>query len=105
MPEALAEWVHVGTCLSHARSLSDYAALLRAAGFEVVATEHATWALDELLKQIKRRILAAAIGKAAGALPEGVDFDVVKGKAAVREAQQIVRDGAVGYGFLVARKP
>ena len=105
VPEALAEWVHVGTCLSHARSLSDYAALLQAVGFEVVATEDATWALDELLKQIKRRILAAAIGKAAGALPEGVDIDVAKGKAAVREAQQVVRDGAVGYGFLVARKP
>ncbi|MEQ9322966.1 MAG: GTP-binding protein, partial [Polyangiaceae bacterium] len=69
----LADWVHVGTCLSHARPLAGYAALIEHAGFTIVEEHDATWALSELLSGIKRRLLGAALGKASGLLPAGVE--------------------------------
>jgi len=105
IPEELAGWVHVGTCLSHARSLSDYAALLEAAGFEILCTEESSWALREMLGGIKRKLVAAALGKATGAIGDGIELDIKKGRNAIRQAEAAMRDGVVGYGYLIARKP
>jgi|GEM_PF-332485 G3E family GTPase/ubiquinone/menaquinone biosynthesis C-methylase UbiE len=105
IPEGLSEWVHLGTCLSHARSLEDYAALLKSAGFNLVAKEDSTWALRELIKQIKRRLLSAAVAKATGALSPDVDIDIVGGRKGLKEATKALDQGSVGYGYLVAEKP
>lgn len=105
VPEALQDWVHLGTCLSHARALPDYAALLESAGFHVVETRDATWALEQLISQIKRRLLTVALAKASRALPADVEIDVAEGKALLKQAQAVVREGVVGYGMVVAERP
>jgi len=105
IPDGLADWVHVGTCLSHARSLSDYAALLEAAGFNVLTRRDSSWALKEMLSGIKRRLVVAALGKVTGVLPVGVELDVKAGRAAIREAEAAISSAAVSYGVLIAERP
>lgn len=105
IPNGLSKWVHLGTCLSHARSLEDYAALLRGAGFNIIAKEDSTWALRELIKQIKRRLLSAAVAKATGALSSDIEIDIVSGRKGLKEATKALDLGSVGYGYLVAEKP
>ena len=105
LPASVAEWVHLGTCLVHARSLADYAALAESAGLRVVDRRDATWALLDLLAGIKRRLLGAAIARATGALPPGVTLDVPRVRAILREASGLVADGVVGYGLLILERP
>jgi len=105
VPDELQDWVHLGTCLSHARALPDYAALLESAGFRVLETRDATWALEQLIKQIKKRLLTVALAKASNALPPDVHIDVAEGKALLKKAQAVVSQGVVGYGMVVAERP
>lgn len=105
VPEALADWVHVGTCLSHARSLDDYAALLTQLGFRVVKRVDTVEALQSLLRQIKRRLLGAALAKSSGMLATEITFDLTRGRNALKEAQRALDDKLISYGYLIAEKP
>ena len=105
VPDGLRDWVHLGTCLLHARSIPDYRALVEAAGFEVLEARPATWALRDLISGIKRRLLGLALARTSGALPSGAVIDVKQGRALLKQAAAVIDEGTVDYGVLIARKP
>ena len=104
VPEALKDWVHLGTCLSHARTLSDYRALLEDSGFAVEHADDKKEALLELISRIKRKLLGAALAKASGALPADVEIDVGLGRKLLKEAESAVRAGIISYGTVIASR-
>lgn len=103
LPPDVLDWIHIGTCLAHARTLPDYASLVESAGFEVVHTEDTPWALGKLLSGIKRRLLAAALARASGVLE--VDIDIPRARRILRQARELLDAGTVSYGYIIARKP
>ena len=105
IPDELRDWIHIGTCLSHARTLEQYGDLLHAAGFEVTVVHDSAWALTELIRTIKRRLLGAAMARATGLLSADVDLDTRKGRQICGQASALVNAGTVSYGYLIARKP
>jgi len=101
----LMEWVHLGTCLTRAMPLQDYAALAAASGLEIVRVSDTPWAMTELLRRLKKALLGAALAKASGLLPRDVVLDVDRGRAGLREAEAAVADGLISYGYVVAVRP
>jgi arsenite methyltransferase len=95
--QSLAGWV---ACMADARPVTEYVALLDAAGLTVTRTEAHDDALAEMVDQIDARLRAFRIAKVAAL--EGIDFDTALERVAA--AARAVRDGIAGYSLLVAEK-
>ncbi|MFT7624973.1 MAG: hypothetical protein ACI9WU_004164, partial [Myxococcota bacterium] len=80
-----------------------YADLIAAAGFEIIEVQDTSWALADLLRHVKRRLLGVAIARRTGMLD--VDIDVAKGRRISSQAQVLLSEGLVGYGTILARNP
>lgn len=88
-------WV---ACLGDARPLEELAELMKEAGLVIERAERRDEAFAELLDQVRGRLALAA--SAAPALRDRVK----RGCELVTAARAAVRDGALGYALLVARK-
>jgi ubiquinone/menaquinone biosynthesis C-methylase UbiE len=104
VPEELADWVNVGTCLSGALTSAAYVSILNESGFRVVERWDATDGLQEMMGRIKRNLLGFALAKATGNLPEDIEIDVKEGRRLLREADRAMRDGVIGYGVYIAER-
>ncbi len=104
LPPGLERWVGLGTCLLRAESLAGYLSTVSRAGFDVIEARVVPDALDELLRRLSRRVLAAAVAQGTGTLPAGVHFDVGVARSALKEAREALREGTVSYGVLLARR-
>jgi SAM-dependent methyltransferase/Ni2+-binding GTPase involved in maturation of urease and hydrogenase len=104
VPTELEDWVNVGTCLAGARGFAGYEEVLTEAGFRIVEHWDASDGLREMMGRIKRNLLGLALAKASGNLPEDVDIDVKEGRHLLREANQAVTDGVIGYGVYIAER-
>lgn len=105
VPEALRPYAHTGACLSGARTRIGWACLFEEAGFELVIEKDESDALKTMLSGIKRKLLGAALAKAAGLLPAGVDIDVAKGRMLLKEAEATVAAGNIRYGAWILERP
>jgi ubiquinone/menaquinone biosynthesis C-methylase UbiE len=98
--QGLMSWV---ACIADAHPLSDYVAVLSNAAFTVTLTERHDGALVELVKQIQTRLLAAEVMVRLQKLVlPGLDFEAVK--IVAKHALSAIRQGKLGYAFVVASK-
>ena len=98
--ESLAAWI---ACIADARPLAEYAALLAAAGLEMLATEEHDGALADFVNQIRTRLLVTEVmlGLDKLALP---GFDIAVVKEFVQATLAATRAGKLGYAILTAAK-
>ena len=88
-------------CLSDAPSLGTLRRLLTEAGFSISRVSEAAWALTEIARRVRRRLVAAGVAGRLGALViEGYDLDEAKRLA--DRALELIEAGDVGYVTLVA---
>lgn len=104
VPESLKDWVNVGTCLKGALAFNGYKNVIEEAGFQIVEHWDASYGLQEMVGRIKRNLLGLALAKATGNLAGDVDIDVKAGRQLLREAQQAIDDGVIGYGVYIAER-
>lgn len=94
--KGLQAWV---ACIADARPLAELARLLERAGFRIERTERRDEALVELMVRIEARLELAAM------LKLGVSEDAVgEGRSLVAAARRAVEAGALGYGYVIARR-
>jgi len=99
--EDLLAWV---ACLADAQPIQQYAAYLQAAGFTVEHVEPHDDVLDEMVKQIRAKLLGAELlVKLKQIVLPDADFEQAKRMA--RAAADAVRDDKLGYAVLVGVKP
>jgi arsenite methyltransferase len=91
-------------CIADALPATDLSALFEASGFEVLRLRDAGWALQEMVSQIRERLLALELLGRMGKLPLG-DLDLTEGKRLTRRALEVIADGVVGYVTLTGTKP
>ena len=90
-------------CIADAQPLSEYEALLSGAAFTVSLTERHDGALVELVKQIQTRLLAAEVMVRLQKLSlPGFDLEAVK--IIAKHALAAIREGKLGYAFVIASK-
>jgi arsenite methyltransferase len=103
LPAELAGLVSWVACIADAQPLNEYAALLAAAGLEILTTEEHNGALFDFVNRIRTRLLVteAMMGLNKLALP-GFDIEIVKDFA--RHALDAIRTGEIGYAIIAAAK-
>ena len=104
LPTHLQGVMAVAACTGDARSLEEYSNLVRTAGFEVDQSQDLPKIADSFLRDIKGKLLVAEVAIGLGKLPIGGDA-LAQVKQILAEVQDLVRQGALSYGLVVAHKP
>ncbi|MEN0063911.1 MAG: methyltransferase domain-containing protein [Myxococcota bacterium] len=100
IPENLATFGHGWACVDDALTVEGYRALFEGAGFTVLAEHDESDGLNQMLLEVKKKLLLAGLGGASGWLSElQVDLPTLRGLIA--KAKQVVADGKVRYTRLV----
>lgn len=95
----LGGWI---ACIADARPLSEYARILKRAGFRIVTTEHHDDAIRTMVKQIEARLQLVQMTARDQAAALGLDFDTAPG--ILKATRQAIDDGILGYGLIVAER-
>lgn len=95
----LGGWI---ACVADARPLSEYARILKLAGFRIVHTEHHDDAIRTMVKQIEARLQLVKMTARDQAAALGLDFDAAPG--ILKATRQAIDDGILGYGLIVAER-
>ena len=95
----LGGWI---ACIADARPLSEYARILKTAGFRIVHTEHHDDAIRTMVKQIEARLQLVKMTAPSQAAELGLDFDAAPG--ILKATRQAIDDGILGYGLIVAER-
>ncbi len=104
IPELLRPYAHAGACLAGARTTKGWLELFADAGFVVITARDETAQLARMIADIKRKLVGAALARAAGTLPADVKLDLKESRARIREAEQTLRDGHVKYGAWILER-
>ena len=103
MPADLQGLLAVAGCVGDARSQEEYRALLESQGFAVEETQDLRETVESLLKSIKGKMMMGEIAIKLGKLP--VDIALFnQAKAIMRQVQDLVGNGTLSYGLILARK-
>ncbi len=105
LPDELATWSELGTCLPGALKSDGYERLLENAGLRLVSSRLHPDAVLELLGRVKRNLVGLALASASGALGGDLPFDVRIAKDLLAAAREAVEDGRLSYGVFVAERP
>jgi len=98
--EGLLAWI---ACIADAQPLDRYVAFLEAAGLTAFQTEAHAEALNQMIRDVRARLLGAELLTKLGKLDlPGADFDQAHELA--RLATDAVRDGRLGYALVLAEK-
>ncbi len=104
LPDDLRGVLMQAACLSDARTAEGYRGLLAEAGFDRFSMEEHPEAIAALLRQIRARLLLARLASLSDQRRfDGVDLQAVE--AVVTRAEELVRDGVIGYVLLVGERP
>ncbi len=98
--ETLMGWV---ACIADAQPIEEYHSVLESAGLTPVVTEPHNNALDDMVRQIRTRLLAVELARGLKkiSLP-GIDLTAAKQMAVA--AQEAIRQGRLGYVIITATK-
>jgi ubiquinone/menaquinone biosynthesis C-methylase UbiE len=101
LPPELSTLLARVACLADAPSLDALRELLSRAGLATIVVRDAGWALTEMARRVRRRLIAARVAGQIGALDTS-SFDLDEGKRLADRAVELIEAGDVGYVTLVA---
>ena len=103
LPEALQGIFAVAGCVGNAVSLEQYASLVEDAGFVVTECAPLPDIARDFLKGIRKKMMFAEIGAKLGKIPVSVE-SVKMAKGVLKETEELVNSGTLGYGMIVAER-
>ncbi len=103
LPEALQGIFAVAGCVGNAVPLEQYASLVEDAGFIVTECTPLPDVANDFLKGIRKKMLFAEIGAKLGKIPVSVE-SVKMAKGVLKETEELVNSGTLGYGMIVAER-
>ena len=99
--DGLLAWI---ACIGDAQTVDGYTALLRDAGFTVDSVKQRNGALEEMVNQVRVKLLGAEIMTGLNKLQlPGLDLGAAKRMA--NSAMAAVKQGQLGYALICATKP
>jgi hypothetical protein len=102
LPEEMQTLLFRAACIADARTAEDYQQILAAAGFGDLTTADCSETLLELTGSIRKRLLLAELAAKLKKLGGGIDFG--KAKRWLGMAEELIRDGVIGYVLITGRK-
>lgn len=104
LPQPLAAIAGPWSCLGDALSEPEYVTAVESIGFKLVEFTETPTALLETLRGLKRQLLAMGMGQLAGILPDAPELGFAELRNLLREAEQLVHNGAISYGWWIFLK-
>ena len=104
LPEELRTILTIAGCVGDARSLDGYARLMTDAGLDVREVQDLQKTATALVRTIKGKLLMAELATKVGKLPLDPAL-IERAKSLLRGVQQLIDDGLLSYGLLIAVKP
>lgn len=99
--DGLLAWI---ACIGDAQTIENYTAYLRQAGFSVDQVEPHPAVLQEMVDQVRRKLLGAEIMTGLNKLQlPGIDLGAAKRMASC--AAEAIKQGQLGYVLISAKKP
>ena len=99
--DGLLAWI---ACIGDAQTVDSYTAPLRDAGFTVDRVKQRNDALEEMVNQVRVKLLGAEIMRGLNKLKlPGLDLGAAKRMA--NSAIAVVKQGQLGYALICATKP
>lgn len=103
LPVALQGIFAVAGCVGDAVSLEQYASLVEDAGFVITECAPLPDVANDFLKGIRKKMMFAEIGAKLGTIPVSVESVAIT-KAVLKETEDLVDSGTLGYGMIVAER-
>jgi SAM-dependent methyltransferase len=103
LPTEIATQIAPWTCLAEAHSVQGYQRLFLDAGFSIVGYADESFGLHEMVADLKRKLLAAGLGKALGAI-NGAELSISEARRLLGSAKQLIDEGTVQYCWMVLSK-
>ncbi len=104
LPEELRGILTIAGCVGDARSLDGYAQLVSDAGLDVRQVEDLQSTATGVVRTIKGKLLMADLASKVGKL--ALDAALIeRARSLLRGVQQLIDDGLLSYGLLVAVRP
>ena len=100
LPEDIAGVIAPWTCLAAARSVIGYQSIFLSAGLRVVEYADESSSLRTLVADLKRKLLAAGLGRSLGGIPGLDGLDLGGLRELLNRAGELVRNGTVQYARL-----
>ena len=104
LPEELRGILTVAGCVGDARSLDGYAQLMSDAGLDVRQAEDLQSTATAVVRSIKGKLMMAELASKVGKLPLDAAL-IERAKSLLRGVQQLIDDGLLSYGLLIAVEP
>ena len=104
LPEELRGILTVAGCLGDARSLDGYARLMSDAGLDVRQVDDLQTTAFDVVRMIKGKLMMAELASKVGKLPLDAAL-IERAKSLLRGVQQLIDDGLLSYGLLIAVEP
>ena len=104
LPEDIAGVIAPWTCLAAARSVIGYQSIFLSAGLRVVEYADESSSLRTLVADLKRKLLAAGLGRSLGGIPGLDGLDLGGLRELLNRAGGLVRTGTVQYARLTFAK-
>lgn len=103
LPTEVATQIAPWTCLAEAHSVRGYQQLFLDAGFSIVGYADESSSLGEMVADLKRKLLAAGLGKALGAI-QGGELSFSEARRLLSVAKELAENGTVQYCRMVLSK-
>ncbi len=104
VPEELSGLLAIAGCVGDARPMSEYRDMIQAVGFPIDHAQDLPETASSFIRDIKGKMLMAEVAAKLGKLP--IDGGVIqKAKDVLKAVEDLVGQGTLGYGLLIARKP
>jgi SAM-dependent methyltransferase len=104
LPSPLRGVLAVAGCVGDAMPLDAYAELIQRSGLEVEATDALPGVAADFVKGIRNKLMFAEIGAKLGKIPLSAE-SINEAKAMLNDTAELIEQGLLGYGMVIARKP
>ena len=104
LPVELSGLLAIAGCVGDARPLSEYRAMILAAGFTIDHAQDLPETASSFISDIKGKMLLAEVAVKLGKLPIAGDM-IGKARDGLKAVEELVGQGTLGYGLIIARKP
>jgi len=103
LPDDMKTVLYHAACIADARTASGYISILEDAGFQNLQSHDHSHTLAEMIVPVRKRLLLAELAVGLKKMDWG-DIDFKKIKKLLTEAEQLIKQGVIGYAMITGVK-
>lgn len=103
LPDTMRTLLFQAGCIGNAENFEGYMKEMQKAGFRVIEKEDRSSALDEMLQQVEKKLMAAKLLVSNSKLPVKLE-DLKSVEELLKQGIELIQKKIIGYGIVVGKK-